>query len=64
VVNRDWPRYKVIGENREFTYSEPRRNRIDVDLTNVSIKESNLTGVKINGVLVSELIRIYEKHSK
>jgi len=37
---------------------------IDVDLSNVSIKNANLTGMKINDVLVSELIRVYEKHSK
>jgi DNA-binding MarR family transcriptional regulator len=36
----------------------------DVDLTNVSIKNAKLTGMKIDDVLVSELIRVYQKHSK
>ena len=32
----------------------------DASLTNVSIAASNLSGMKINGVLVSDLIQAYE----
>ena len=36
----------------------------DVNLSNVSIKHANIAGMKINDVLVTELIRVYESRSK
>jgi hypothetical protein len=36
---------------------------VDVDLANASIADSNLTGMRINGILVSELLQAYKKRA-
>ena len=35
---------------------------VDVDLTGVSIKNANLAGMKINGILVTDLLSAYQNH--
>lgn len=52
---------KTAGQPIRFEYCELRGSQIsNCDLTNVEILDCKLMGMKINGIPVEELLRVYE----